>query len=57
MVKLENKTMSIFSAETLDSIAMAELCGGMENSNDGVNIICINTSEDCNIVAPNTKCP
>ena len=64
MKKIENKPMSMFSAETLDSIAMAELNGGDSNSfcsnpnciNNCLNSTCINTTIWCNVLEPNMKC-
>lgn len=60
MKKLENKPISMFSAETLDSIAMAEICGGATNngcSNTQCTNVCINTSPACEIVTPiNVNC-
>lgn len=53
MKKFENKPMSMFSMETLDSIAMAEISGGATNSGCTVN----NNKPACNIViVVNPKC-
>jgi len=55
MKKIENKPMSMFSAETLDSIAMAEICGGA--TNQCTNNCTYNDKPACSIVVPiNINC-
>ncbi len=55
MKKLENKPMSMFSMETLDSIAMAEICGGA--TNQCTNNCTSNNKPACTIViVVNPKC-
>lgn len=57
--KADNNNLSMFSKETLDSLEMAEVTGGLDSTNVGcINIWkCKLTDEDClPPVLPNLTC-
>lgn len=56
MKKLENKPMSMFSMETLDSIAMAEICGGATNKCTTNNCTSNNKPACTIVIVVNPKC-